>query len=103
MLAMDQDSQRFIDKWKRIPRFTPECEVEQFRVTHMEMKVITDDTETFHSNSSLQMEVIFEMCEDRTPNDDRSDSLNDNNAAYQASLDNHSMQLNPNNERYQGK
>lgn len=38
----------------------------------------------------------------RTPNDDRSDSMNPNNPAYQDSLDNHSNQLNPNNERYQG-
>lgn len=38
----------------------------------------------------------------RTPNDDRSDSMNPNNDAYWDSLDNHSNQLNPNNERYQG-
>lgn len=39
----------------------------------------------------------------RTPNDDRSDSLNPNNDAYQSSQDNRSDQLNPNNERYQGE
>jgi hypothetical protein len=39
----------------------------------------------------------------RCPNDDRSDSLNPNNPAYQASLDNRSNQLNPNNSRYRGK
>jgi hypothetical protein len=33
----------------------------------------------------------------RTPNDDRSDSMNPNNDAYWDSLDNHSNQLNPNN------
>ncbi len=38
----------------------------------------------------------------RTPNDDRSDSLNPNNSAYQAAQDNHANQLNPNNSRYQG-
>jgi hypothetical protein len=38
----------------------------------------------------------------RTPNDDRSDSLNPNNESYQDSQDNRSDQLNPNNERYQG-
>ena len=38
----------------------------------------------------------------RDPNDDRSDSMNPNNDAYQDSLDNHADQLNPNNERYQG-
>lgn len=38
----------------------------------------------------------------RDPNDDRSDSMNPNNDAYQDSLDNRSDQLNPNNERYQG-
>ena len=38
----------------------------------------------------------------RTPNDDRSDSMNPNNQAYWDSLDNHSDQLNPNNEKYQG-
>lgn len=38
----------------------------------------------------------------RTPNDDRSDSMNPNNDAYWDSLDNHSNQLNPNNDAYQG-
>jgi hypothetical protein len=38
----------------------------------------------------------------RTPNDDRSDSMNPNNHAYDDSMDNHSDQLNPNNEAYQG-
>jgi hypothetical protein len=38
----------------------------------------------------------------RTPNDDRSDSLNLNNDAFSSSQDNRSDQLNPNNERYQG-
>jgi len=38
----------------------------------------------------------------RTPNDDRSDSMNPNNPAHDDGLDNHSNQLNPNNERYQG-
>lgn len=38
----------------------------------------------------------------RTPNDDRSDSMNPNNEAYDASMDNHANQLNPNNEAYQG-
>ena len=37
----------------------------------------------------------------RTPNDDRSDSMNPNNDAYWDSLDNHSDQLNPNNDRIQ--
>ncbi len=38
----------------------------------------------------------------RDPNDDRSDSMNPNNDAYQDSLDNHSDQLNPNNPEYGG-
>lgn len=38
----------------------------------------------------------------RTPNDERSDSMNPNNDAYDASMDNHANQLNPNNEAYQG-
>lgn len=38
----------------------------------------------------------------RTPNDDRSDSMNPNNDAYHDAQDNHADQLNPNNERYQG-
>ncbi|MFX1298623.1 MAG: hypothetical protein ACFFD2_27660, partial [Promethearchaeota archaeon] len=33
-------------------------------------------------------------------NDDRSNSMNPNNPAYQASLDNRSNQLNPNNPEY---
>ncbi|MHA1169880.1 MAG: hypothetical protein ACTSRU_18785 [Candidatus Hodarchaeales archaeon] len=39
----------------------------------------------------------------RTPNDDRSDSKNPNNPAYQASVDNRSDQLNPNNPEYKGE
>lgn len=39
----------------------------------------------------------------RTPNDDRSDSMNPNNDAYHHAQDNHSDQLNPNNERYAGE
>lgn len=35
-----------------------------------------------------------------TPNDDRSDSLNPNNPAYQATADNRSNQMNPNNPAY---
>lgn len=38
----------------------------------------------------------------RTPNDDRSDSMNPNNDAYWDSLENRANQLNPNNELYQG-
>ena len=36
----------------------------------------------------------------RNPNDDRSNSLNPNNAAYRASMDNRSNQMNPNNPAY---
>ena len=36
----------------------------------------------------------------RTPNDDRSDSKNPNNPAYQASVDNRADQLNPKHEAY---
>ena len=35
-------------------------------------------------------------------NDDRSNSMNQNNSAYHASYDNRSNQLNPNNSEYQG-
>ena len=38
----------------------------------------------------------------RTANDDRSDSMNPNNDAYDDAMDNHSNQLNPNNGAYQG-
>lgn len=38
----------------------------------------------------------------RDPNDDRSDSMNPNNDAYEDSLDNHANQLNPNNDEYRG-
>lgn len=36
----------------------------------------------------------------RSPNDDRSDSMNPNNDDYQAAMDNHSNQMNPNNDAY---
>jgi len=38
--------------------------------------------------------------EGRSPNDDRSDSMNPNNDSYQASMDNRSDQMNPNNDAY---
>lgn len=38
----------------------------------------------------------------RTANDDRSDSMNPNNDAYDDAMDNHADQLNPNNDEYQG-
>lgn len=38
----------------------------------------------------------------RSPNDDRSDSMNPNNDAYWDNMDNHANQLNPNNDAYQG-
>ena len=38
-----------------------------------------------------------------TANDDRSDSMNPNNSAYDDAQDNCSNQPNPNNERYQGQ
>jgi hypothetical protein len=37
-----------------------------------------------------------------SPNDDRSNSMNPNNAAYHAAMDNHSDQLNPNNAEFKG-
>ncbi|MBN1803500.1 MAG: hypothetical protein JW891_18465 [Candidatus Lokiarchaeota archaeon] len=40
------------------------------------------------------------MGKNRSSNDDRSDSMNPNNPAYQASVDNRSNQLNPNNPEY---
>ena len=36
----------------------------------------------------------------RSPNDDRSDSMNPNNDSYQAAMDNRSDQMNPNNDAY---
>ncbi len=38
----------------------------------------------------------------RDRNDNRSDSLNPNNDAYDNAMDNHSNQLSPNNDAYQG-
>ena len=39
---------------------------------------------------------------DKTPNDQRSESLNPNSLSYKASADNRSNQMNPNNPSYQG-
>jgi hypothetical protein len=39
---------------------------------------------------------------DRTPNDDRSDSMNPNNDSYWSSLDNHADQMNPEHQNYGG-
>ena len=57
----------------------------------------------FHNRSCRHVSVnVEEKIMGRTPNDDRSDSLNPNSDAYSSSQDNRSDQLNPNNERYQG-
>lgn len=37
-----------------------------------------------------------------SPNDDRSNSMNPNNAAHHAATDNHVNQLNPNNAEFKG-
>ena len=37
----------------------------------------------------------------RTPNDDRSDSMNPNNDAYEASVENRGDQLNPDHDAYE--
>jgi len=37
----------------------------------------------------------------RSPNDDRSDSMNPNNPAYDASVENRTDQLNPDHEAYE--
>lgn len=44
--------------------------------------------------------IFKELDVSRTPNDDRSDSMNPNNDAYWDSLDNHSNQLNPEHDAY---
>lgn len=43
------------------------------------------------------------MGKQRSSNDDRSDSMNPNNPAYDASVDNRVDQLNPNNPEYKGE
>ena len=47
----------------------------------------------------LQKKEVKEMGK---RNDDRSNSMNPNNSAYQASIDNRSDQLNPNHPEYKG-
>jgi hypothetical protein len=49
-----------------------------------------------HVSDNVEEEIMG-----RTPNDDRSDSLNPNSDAYRFTQDNRSDQPNPNNERYQ--
>lgn len=41
------------------------------------------------------------MSKSSKSNDNRSNSMNPNNAAYQASMDNKSNQLNPDNDAYE--
>ena len=43
------------------------------------------------------------MGKQRSLNDDRSNSMNPNNPAYESSVDNRSNQLNPNNPEYKGE
>ena len=52
------------------------------------------------AKSSDSDDDYYEDKGDRTPNEDRSDSMNPNNDAYQASMDNRSDQINPNNPAY---
>jgi hypothetical protein len=54
------------------------------------------------STGTTRNPLFWSTVMSRTPNDDRSDSLNPNNPAYEASQENRANQLNPNNEGYQG-
>jgi hypothetical protein len=55
------------------------------------------------ANTAGNFQPNLESTMSRTPNDDRSDSMNPNNDAYHHAQDNYGDQLNPNNERYQGE
>lgn len=74
------------------------------QVFHRKLSVccISRHTDMAAGGSVWWMQPALEMTMGRTPNDDRSDSMNPNNDAYDDANDNRSNQLNPNNERYQG-
>ena len=52
------------------------------------------------TNSEWDDEDGWADAGDRSSNDDRSDSTNPNNDAYDAAMDNHANQMNPNNDVY---
>ena len=74
---------------------------------HQNSIEINDDNEDFENESGYEDNGDYDYDdysnESRSPNDDRSDSMNPNNPSSQASQDNRSDQMNPNNPRYQGK
>jgi hypothetical protein len=52
------------------------------------------------NNSNQEDDDYTDDDNGRSPNDDRSDSMNPNNDSYQSAVDNHSNQMNPNNDAY---
>lgn len=53
-------------------------------------------------NRHITQHISKENTMSRSANDDRSDSMNPNNDAYEDSMDNRSNQLNPNHDEYRG-
>lgn len=64
-------------------------------------KTDKENEETYKENEDYDDDGDYDYSGgSRSPNDDRSDSMNPNNPSSQASQDNRSNQMNPNNPRY---
>jgi hypothetical protein len=76
------------------------------RVEYKPLDPINSTEKQNQANSNMAQNTIDDDGDDdltddeRSPNDDRSDSMNPNNDDYQASMDNRSDQMNPNNDAY---
>jgi hypothetical protein len=111
-------SKRSGEKVQIVDQSSPESHAEALNIAHRTLSQIdqteslkiakqlrnTDTAKSLHQNSptSNTDEEEDNINDDggRSPNDDRSDSMNPNNDAYQASMDNRSDQMNPNNDAY---
>ncbi len=58
------------------------------------------EAQTTATNSDWDDEGGWDDAGGRSSNHDRSDSMNPNNDAYDAAMDNHANQMNPNNDAY---
>lgn len=95
------------EKVRVVGSVSPEAHAQALRIAQQTLLQI--DPPKAATKSSPQGHHVDTVDEDgdyndadsgRSPNDDRSDSMNPNNDAYQASMDNRSDQMNPNNDAY---
>ena len=98
-MESDTRRQRFSQSFQRqFPRFEIAIHTTYQGVDGTRM--VREATEPTASSSTGDADWDYDDGGGRSPNDDRSDSMNTNSDAYEASADNRSDQMNPNNDAY---